>query len=146
MVDLHRFPNQKPNLHSVFGWGGTVWKVISRGALIGAAQWLLLIPAGVIISSRAAMSVGAGSKPELVGATIGAGLISILTGGVALGMAVACLIVFAVVHLLGREMVAEQAIPTKKCLDCAEMVQAEARKCRFCGASFKTTSGGGGAA
>lgn len=116
----------------------TVSKVVARGALLGAAQWLVVIPIGAIMGGQAASSATGASEAEMAGAAIGGGLITIMTGAVAVGMAVVCLIVFAVAHFMGREMAAERAAPTKKCPECAEMVQAEARKCRFCGASFVT--------
>lgn len=120
----------------------TVSKVFARGFLIGAAEWLALIPAGVLMSGRALTETvaepGAAeeSAASLVGATAGAGCFSFITGGVAVVMTLVCLIGFAVAHFTGREMQPENPAPTKRCPDCAELIQAAARKCKHCGASL----------
>jgi hypothetical protein len=116
----------------------TASKVFSRGALLGAAEWIAFAAAGVLFSGRAAFhSAGAsgGSDAAQAGAAIGGGIAAALTGGIALFMAVACLVVFAIAHFTGREMADTTGHPTKKCPECAEMIQAEARKCRHCGAA-----------
>jgi tRNA(Ile2) C34 agmatinyltransferase TiaS len=80
------------------------------------------------------------SDAGLAGATLGAGLVSFVTGGVAVAMAVVCLIGFAVAHLMGREMTPEAVGATKRCPECAELVQAAARRCKHCGATFVSES------
>jgi hypothetical protein len=115
----------------------SVSRVFSRGALLGAAEWLAIGAAGVIFSGRAVASHAAaagGSDAATAGAAIGGGIVAMVTGGLSIGMAVVCLIVFAVAHFAGREMADKSGTPTKKCPECAEMVQAEARKCKHCGA------------
>jgi hypothetical protein len=130
------------------GWAGsvvillrgarTVSKVFTRGFLLGAAEWLAMIPIGIVFSgTHLSQSVARGaSDAELAGATIGAGIVSFLTGGFAIAMAMACLVGFAVAHLLGREMKPERVGPTKRCPECAELIQEAARKCRHCGAGL----------
>jgi len=131
------------------GWGLSTWlivrgartisKVFSRGFLLGAAEWLAMIPVGLIFSGKALTeTVGQGGRTdaELAGATIGAGLVSFVTGGVAVVMAVVCLIGFAVSYFIGREMKPEAATPTRTCPECAELTQAAARKCKHCGAEI----------
>ncbi|MGQ4807874.1 hypothetical protein NKDENANG_01239 [Candidatus Entotheonellaceae bacterium PAL068K] len=75
--------------------------MFSRGFLLGAAEWLAMIPIG---------------------------------GGVAIEMAAACMLGFAVSYFIGREMKPEAVRPTRTCLECAELIQAAARKCKHCGA------------
>lgn len=116
----------------------SVSKVISRGFLIGAAEWLLMIPAGMVFAGRvvASSTQGLDSGAAMAGAAIGGGIVAFLTGGVAVTMAVVCLVGFAVSYFIGREMKPEVASATLKCPECAEMIQADARKCRYCGSAI----------
>lgn len=117
----------------------TLSKVFSRGFLLGAAEWMAMIPVGIVVSGQAlteTVAQGSGSGAEIAGATIGAGLLSFITGGVSVAMAVVCLIGFAVSYFMGREMKPEAATPTRNCPECAELVQEAARKCKHCGADM----------
>lgn len=118
-----------------------VSKVFTRGALLGASEWLVFGLAGVIMSGRAvAHAAGPNATgAEAAGAAVGGGIMAALSGGVAIAMAVVCLIVFTIAYFVGREMHDTTATPTKKCPECAEMVQAEARKCKHCGAVLAST-------
>lgn len=91
----------------------TVWRVLTRGSLIGAAEWLLMIPAGMIVAGRSAAAVAATTDAELAGATMGAGLISVFTGGVAIAMTLLCVLTFAVCYFLGKEMQPEAPASTE---------------------------------
>jgi len=137
----------------VGGWIFSTWllvrgarsanAVLRRGFLLGAAEWLLMALCGVVYSARAVGSVvsqGNGSEGTLAGAAIGAGFVSLLTGGVSVFMAVICLIAFAVAFLSGREMRDTTSPATRRCPECAEMIQPEARKCRYCGSSVTPES------
>ncbi len=122
--------------------------VIRRGFLLGAAQWLLMALGGVVFGARAAsetMSRGPGSDAAAAGAAVGGGLVAALAGGFSVMMAVGCLIGFAIAYFAGREPQEDRNLgATRKCPECAEMVQQDARKCRFCGTSLVAGPGPSG--
>lgn len=89
----------------------SVSKVLSRGFLLGAAEWLLMIPVGLLFAGRAVTDTVAasdGSSATHVGAAIGGGFVAFITGGVSIAMAVFCLIAFAVTYFMTREMKPEE--------------------------------------
>jgi hypothetical protein len=135
----------------------SISKVFSRAFLLGAAEWLAVIPAGLVMSGKTFSETveqtgGAGaSDAGQAGAAMGAGCFSVLTGGFAVVMAIVCLIGFAVSYFMGREMKPEAPALTRKCPECAELIQTEAKKCRHCGSVLVTPastegSGAGGTA
>ena len=121
----------------------TISRVFSRGFLLGAAEWLAMIPVGMILSGKALTETVAQAKAEgtdagvaALGATIGAGLASFVTGGVSVVMALMCLLAFAVSYFIGREMKPESATAMRTCPECAELIQTAARKCKHCGSEI----------
>jgi hypothetical protein len=117
----------------------TVSAVFRRGFLLGAAEWLLMTAVGVIFSGRAVgetVSRVGDNAAATTGAALGGGLAAAMTGGLSVFMAVVCLIGFAIAYFTGREMKDQTTTPTRKCPECAEMIQAEARRCKHCGAQL----------
>jgi hypothetical protein len=124
----------------------SVSKVFSRGFLVGAAEWLSMGVAGLIFMGRVGGSVATApgaSDATAAGAAIGTGIGAALMGGVSLFMTIACLIGFAVSYSLGREMKREDApaVALAKCPQCAESIQPDARKCRYCGSEIAPATG-----
>lgn len=118
----------------------TLSKVFSRAFLLGAAEWLAIIPVGVVFSGKVLNETAQysnGSGAEMAGAAIGAGMVSFMTGGLAIFMVFICLLGFAISYFIGREMKPEVSTSTKTCHECAEQIQAAAKKCRYCGAEVQ---------
>jgi hypothetical protein len=115
----------------------TVSRVFRRGFLLGAAEWLVMAAVGIIFSGKAVSSAtvatGATDTAAQAGAAVGGGIVAMIAGGFSVFMAVVCLIGFAIAYFFSREMKDTSGVPTRKCPECAEMVQADARKCRYCG-------------
>jgi hypothetical protein len=136
------------------GWAVSTWlllrgaagpsAVLRRGFLLGAAEWLTMALVGVVFAGKTASSTidaAGGSDAANAGAAIGGFLFAAMAaGGVSVFMAVVCLIGFAIAYFTGREMKATTSTPTRKCPECAEMVQPDARKCRSCGADLTVVS------
>lgn len=116
--------------------------VFRRGFLLGATEWLVMAAVGIVFSGKAVGSTvtqAGGDAATTAGAAIGGGVMAGITGAVSVFMAVVCLIGFAIAYFTGREMKDQTATPTRKCPECAEMIQAEARRCKHCGAQLATT-------
>jgi Double zinc ribbon len=114
----------------------SVSKVFSRGFLLGAAEWMVMILVGFVMSGRALSQSSAATDAGRTGAAIGSGLVALVTGGFSLFMAIVCLVGFAISRNMGREMRTEGPVPTKKCPFCAEFIQPEAIRCRHCSADL----------
>lgn len=130
------------------GWGFTHYfcvknttkslKVLSRGLLIGCLEWVLMIFAGFIMSSRAVVETTANSSSsaESAGAAIGGGLAAMFTGAFSGIMAAVCFFLFLVTYFLSKEFKEDNSEKSIDCPECAEPINAKAKKCKHCGSSL----------
>ena len=95
----------------------------------------MMIGVGIIFSGKAVVSTNTQSSAESAGAAIGGGFFALLTGGVSIFMAIVCMIGFTVFYLIGREF--KDEVEKKKCPECAEKVNIQAKKCKHCGSVFE---------
>lgn len=88
----------------ILKYSDTAIKACKMGALIGALEWVIMIPVGFIYSGI--MNTG---QPDI--ATGAAqGIFSILTGGFSVFMVFACLVVFAVFYFIDKEVQAKAVL------------------------------------
>ena len=115
----------------------SVARVLSRGFLLGAVEWILFGFAQLVLAGRV-VTKSLHSSPRSVagdaGTILGGGLASALAGGVSIAMVLLCLLGFTLTRLMRREMKTEAASPRRRCPECAESIQPEAKRCRYCGA------------
>jgi hypothetical protein len=111
--------------------GATLSTVFRRGFLLGAAEWLAMIPVNLFSQARLATS-HAGTLSSA--GAVGLGVAAIVGVGFMVAMSVICLICFGVAYLIGRETGVDAA--NAHCPSCAEIIKAAAKRCRFCGADL----------
>jgi hypothetical protein len=114
-------------------------KVWARGGLLGAAEWMLAGLVAVIYSGKTlgeTHALNTSNSAYQAGAVVGAGVVSMMGIGLAVFMAITCLIVYFIASRTPKEFQPETV--RIKCPQCAEFIAAEAKKCRFCGYNMGT--------
>ena len=112
--------------YSVLNGAATVAKVWSIGGLLGAVEWILF--------GLAMLLYGGNTFAEK--RTFGAGFTSMIGIGIALLMAIPCLIIYLKAGRIAGEGHPDTA--RIKCPQCAEPIGSEAKNCRVCGYTIKT--------
>ncbi len=84
----------------------TISNVIARSFLLGAAEWLAMIPIGLIMGGMTVAEVTdeVSTDAEMAGAAFGGGIIAFVTGGVSIAMIFFCLLGYLITFLTTREM------------------------------------------
>jgi hypothetical protein len=103
----------------------TVAKVWSSGGLLGAVEWILF--------GLAMLLYGGNTTDEKP--TFGAGFSSMIGIGLALVMAIPCLIIYFRAGRIAGERHPDGA--RVECPQCAEPIGSEAKNCRLCGYTIK---------
>ncbi len=113
-------------------------KVLNRGFLIGGLEWIMMIFAGIVMSSKAIVETTAGSTSAAhnAGAAIGGGMAAMFTGAFSGVMAAICFFAFMITYFLSKELKEDKLENSKDCPDCAEPVNVNAKKCKHCGCVF----------
>ncbi len=129
----------------------TASKVVMRGFLLGAAEWLVMIFVGLIYSGKAAVNTSAlagDNSAASAGAIIGGGIASIMLGGFSFFMVLVCLAGFAIVYFMKREMKTESEGMERSmhlnsqpqtpwfCQSCGHPNQMSFKHCTECGANL----------
>ena len=108
-------------------------EVLGRSFLVTAILSFGLTPAVLILSAKAAATVGsAGDGAAALGGLIGGGLVSSVGIGISLFFTVLSLIAYALVKLYVKEG-SNKTARLVPCAMCSEPIQRTAKKCRFCG-------------
>lgn len=106
------------------GWVLSAWfmgngaesllRVLRRGFLLGAIEWLIVIPASWVWTGRAVVSTVEQMAPTVygrAGAILGGSVIALITGGVAFVMLVLCVIGYLIVYFVQRGRTPAAATP-----------------------------------
>ncbi len=96
----------------------TMTKVFARGFLLGAIEWIAMIGVVVVFAGNGVSGRPAHGAPDVTfaGVPVGGGVLGHLTGGLALAMALVCVMGFVVCYFIPRKKTPEQqrpAAPTK---------------------------------
>lgn len=116
----------------------TAAKVWARGGLLGAGEWLMIGLAMLVYNGKTlAESEGlkASNPAGEAGATLGEGFTSMMGIGLAVSMAIPCLVIYFVANRLSNKFQPEPA--RIECPHCAEWISAEGKRCTFCGCTIQ---------
>jgi len=150
MLFAQREPSSSLVLITIGGaWFLSTWALLARarsflnvcrrGFLLGVVEWLAMIPVALLVSGRAFVDTAeqfGGNDAALAGSAVGAGLSSFVGTGMAVGMALVCLLCYGVTFLFKREASRVLDTETKLCPFCAEPVMLAAIKCKHCGSEI----------
>jgi hypothetical protein len=127
------------------GWGASLFvllrgvnslsRLMMRGSLLGAVEWIVMIPLGISFAKRVMEKAAGyhGTDTAAARAIMDGEIFNMITSGLAVFMAAICLVCLAVSYFVWREMEPELDHDTIRCPFCAEIIRLDARVCRFCG-------------
>lgn len=128
------------SMHILLSRTNSGLRVLSRGFLLGTVEWLAMIPVGIIYAGKSAtetiMDAGVGGS-EVANMIVGNSLFEFFSGMPSIFMVAVCLIGYAINYFVTREMKLNEGA-TMNCPECAETINAVARKCWHCGAVLVT--------
>lgn len=110
----------------------TTAKVWARGGLLGAAEWMIAGSLPFFYTGK--MMMESAGQQDFGSVALAGGFLSTVGLGIAVFMALVCLIIYVIANRIDVEFKRELA--RFPCPQCGELIAEKATRCRFCGATI----------